>query len=190
MSTLLDPNAGRVTITEQGDMLRIVIPAKASPFVTAFIGFWMIGWAFGWVSAAASLMTGAGFAGLFLLGWLGAWTVGGIAAASVLLWNLAGREIVLIDPHQITVTRSIPLWSRSVTCVTSDIRALRVVEDDARPQRNQRNAMGIWSPRKAGSIRFDYGVHTIGFGLEVDHGEARQAVGIISDHFPNLARTA
>lgn len=190
MSGLLDPNAGRITITEQGDTLRIVIPAKGNLFVTGFLGFWMIGWAFGWVSAATMLATGAGFVSLFLLGWLGAWTVGGIAAASVLLWNLAGREIVLIDPHQITVTRRIPGWARSVTCVTSDINALRVVEDDARTDRNQRNAMGIWSPRKAGSIRFDYGVHTIGFGLQVDHGEARKAVGILSEQFPNLARTA
>lgn len=186
---MLDPNQGRVTITEQGDMLRVVVPAKANPFVTGFIGFWMIGWAFGWVSALVMLVTSPSVVSVFIVGWLGAWTIGGIAAGSVLLWTLAGREIVLIDAHQITVTRRIPLWSRSVTCATSDIRALRTVEETPIRPRTQRGAPGLWSPRSAGSIRFDYGVHTIGFGLEVDPAEANQAVAIISERFPNLTRS-
>lgn len=54
-------------------------------FVTAFLGFWLCGWAFGWISVAGQIARG--HYNLFLVGWLGAWTVGG-GAAIWALWNL------------------------------------------------------------------------------------------------------
>jgi hypothetical protein len=55
--------------------------------VSAFLLFWLGGWAFGWMSAFREISSGAKGATPFLVFWLGGWTVGGFFAGFY-LWRL------------------------------------------------------------------------------------------------------
>ncbi len=55
---MLDPTAGCARTRQDGDTLIVTIAAKRRLFVAAFLGFWLIMWALGWLSAAGSLLGG------------------------------------------------------------------------------------------------------------------------------------
>jgi hypothetical protein len=55
--------------------------------VSAFLLFWLGGWAVCWISAFKQISSGANGATAFMVFWLGGWTVGGIFAVSS-LWRL------------------------------------------------------------------------------------------------------
>ncbi|SMX27989.1 hypothetical protein TRP8649_02101 [Pelagimonas phthalicica] len=183
----LDPSAGRSTVTGNDSELNITITARRSWFTAAFLTFWMMGWVVG--EAFALLMVfGSGSLGisLFMLIWLAAWTAGGLASGATLLWLLIGREIITIDHQTITVTRSIRLWKRRVDCETGMVKNLRLDSEPKRRYANKQSIQGILSSRHQGVLKFDYGVHTIGFGLDLDQAEARQILDLISERFPDL----
>ncbi|MEH6832542.1 MAG: hypothetical protein V7661_17050 [Sulfitobacter sp.] len=181
---MLDPKAGRARVVQDGDKLVVSIKAKRHPLSGAFIGFWLLGWAFGWVMAASSLLFGdTGAASLFLLGWLGAWTAGGVMAIATFLWLVAGRETINISTREVTIIRHIPIWSKKVTCDFPQVKGLRVDENTSHPFQNQ---VPNWFSRKSGNIQLDYGVHSLGFGIELDQAEAAQIVRTILAVFPEL----
>ncbi len=101
------PPAARHTAEDLGDKLKISIPSRKSWLQSLFLGFWLIGWAFGEISVLGVFFGGSGFSGpsLFLIAWLGMWTVGGGWAIYTLLWQLSGREIIAITNQSITVSR-------------------------------------------------------------------------------------
>lgn len=87
--TLLQPPAGRASIRDEPNGLRIVIPSQKNWFAILFIAFWLCGWAFGEHFAIGQIREGKG--SLFMIGWLGAWTVGGAWAIYTWLWMVLGR---------------------------------------------------------------------------------------------------
>lgn len=75
----------KVDPSPEGLKLSWSLPTSAGRFfVTAFMLFWLCGWAAGEVMAIKQLL--AGNIRLFTIGWLGAWTVGG-AIAMLAIWN-------------------------------------------------------------------------------------------------------
>ena len=181
---MLDPKAGRARVVQDGDKLVVSIKAKRHLFSSAFIGFWLLGWAFGWVAAASSLLFGeTGSASLFLFGWLGAWTAGGAMAIATFLWLVAGRETIEISTQQLTIIRHIPIWSKKLDCDFAQVKSLRVEEKTNSPLQNQ---VPNWFSRKTGIIQLNYGVHSLGFGIELDKAEAAQVVRTILAVFPEL----
>ncbi len=183
---MLDPDQGRMTVWEKGDALQIRVPAKLRILVTAFVGFWLVGWAFGWITAAGSLFSETGAVSIFLLAWLGAWTAGGIAALSFSLWTVAGEEWVEVTNQNTTLTRRIRGCKRQWVCETARMSPLRAVENEGPFPVNSRQRHGLWAARSEGALKFACGVHTIGFALNVDHAEASQALSLIRKRFPHL----
>ena len=139
------------------------------------------------MAASTLLFGGAGAANLFILGWLGVWTAGGVMAIATFLWLVAGGETIKISTQQITIIRHIPVWSRKVDCDFSQVKMLRVEEKETGPLQNQ---VPNWFSRKSGNIQLDYGVHSLGFGIELDQAEATQIVRTILAVFPELGPDA
>lgn len=185
---MLDPRAGRARIVRDADKLIVSIKGKRHPFVAAFLGFWLLAWAFGWIAASGSLLLGgAGGASLFILVWLCGWTVGGILALAAFLWLVSGRETIEISADKVSIIRHIPIWSKKVECHFADIKRLRVQETTTGLSGNQ---TPNWFSRKSGNIQLDYGIHSLGFGIELDQAEAAQVVHTILAVFPELGSDA
>jgi len=93
------PFSARHTIDDLGGTLKITIPSKKNWFQILFMGFWLVGWAFGEVTVLGSLISGEGFGGpsLFMIAWLGGWTIGGGYALYILFWQLLGNEIIQVS---------------------------------------------------------------------------------------------
>lgn len=186
---MLDPRTGRASLREDGGILTITIPSKTHVFSAMFMCFWLVGWAFGWLMAVGMLLNGAGAASIFLIGWLGAWTIGGIGAFSVVLWNIAGEEDISISPASLTLTRRIPIWTRTTECELASVTNLRAAPPVAMPVFNQ-TISGLWAGRAVGAVQFTYGVHDLAFGLDLDAAEAQKMVALIHNRFPQLTKQA
>lgn len=176
--------------TPPGEMI-ITIPARKNILLSIFLSAWMVGWAFGWFSALGTLLGGSsGNAGIFLLAWLTLWTVGGIVAGGMVFWFLAGKEVIHISTSALTIERKIPIWTRRVQCGLTDIKELRATEKmESSAFGRKRSVHGFMSSMGEGTIKFDYGLQTLGFGIEIDTAEAKHIVGAIATKFPNLVKT-
>ena len=181
MSRVAIPN-GRATVSTQMGALEIVIPSKRNLFVTAFLMAWLGGWFFGEASAIQSLHSGRpdGGATGFLLFWLIGWTIGGIAVGTTVLWNLAGKEILVVGRGELVHRRVIGGLGRSKSYDLAHVRELRVSPYIAASlvQRNQ-SPFGFAS----GPIAFDYGAKTVRMGAGVEEAEAKQLVEMIKNRF-------
>ncbi|MEP2642089.1 hypothetical protein [Roseobacter sp.] len=136
-----------------------------------------------WLGDSSLLLGGAGAGGLFLLFWLCAWTVGGAFAIAGFLWMVTGYERIEISSSKILISRNIPIWARRVECNFADAAHLRVVEDATAQRINQ---LPNWYSRKSGTLQLDYGVHSLGFGLDLDPAEAKRLAHTILSVFPQL----
>jgi hypothetical protein len=102
---VIQPPPPGYTIKNLSSSLIVTIPSRKNWFIIFFIGFWLIGWAFGEIAVGGILLTGAitllgsllglfdsssnfsgagavalSGVGLFLIAWFGMWTVGGFFA--------------------------------------------------------------------------------------------------------------
>jgi len=109
------PQGSNIKIEIEDAFQKIVIPHKSGGimriFLSLFIIFWLGGWAFGWISAAKSIVEGKGGPEYFLIFWLGGWTVGGIFAIFFLYRLIkpsVPETIVLANPHIIHDTGVAP----------------------------------------------------------------------------------
>jgi len=181
---MLDPNVGRAKIIRDAGALIVDVPAKRSTFATLFLGFWLVMWAVGWLAAFGSLVSGAAGGGsFFVLFWLFLWTLGGILALSSFFWLLLGRERITFDTSSVTISRDISIWSRTTHCAFSDVSNIRFVPHLASGKNNQ---MTNWYSLKTGTIKIDFGVHTLGFGIELDDAEAKRLITTLTAVFPEL----
>ncbi len=96
----------KIQIDDELGYQRIVIPQPSGGvmryLVSAFMIFWLGGWALGWISAASQLVKGDGVGpeDVFLIFWLGGWTVGGFFA----VWFLY-RSLRPSIPETFTLSR-------------------------------------------------------------------------------------
>lgn len=162
-----------MNVEESPEGLRIVIPSKGSWFKVLFLSVWLCGWAAGEVTVAATLLgllpSARGSPGLgaraFLLFWLTLWTFGGAAAINVWVWNVCGKEIVLLDGTTLSLSRRpIPL-PKDRRFDWAQVRALRVSPSPRRPN-------NVYS----GVVAFDYGAETVRFGDGLDEAEAQMVI--------------
>ena len=183
MATVKVPVA-RATMSESPDGLVITIPAQKNWFQILFLGFWMIGWLFGEVTAVSQLIRshsshwahikGSGPIGvnLFMMIWLAGWTVGGGFALIAWLWNLVGAERVQLGPWTLTTTRQVLGIGPTRDYKLGSVSNLRI-------NMGLSNASFRASPfqmMNGGTIAFDYGAKTFYFGVGIDEAEAQQIV--------------
>ncbi len=167
----------RSTIADTPFGFEIVIPAKRSLFAAAFLGAWLIGWAFGEISVARSLFfepRGSHSPELFRLAWLCGWTVGGAFALYAFLWNVAGRERITLNAATLSVRWEAPGVGRTRDFDLGFVSNVRAGMPDVKAYD------ALWATKirgaDGGKIAFDYGAKTIRFGGSLDEAEARLIV--------------
>lgn len=165
----------RSTVRNTADGLEVVIPANRNAFILLFLSAWLVGWAFGEVSAAQEVLSGrAGGASLFLVAWLAMWTVGGGWAIYTWLWMAAGKEIVSLRPGELCLKRDTFGLGRTHEYDLAQVKELRVSPQVADPF-GWSGGMRFWG-LGGGLVAFDYGAKTFRFGGSVDEAEASQIV--------------
>lgn len=184
------PKASRYVIHDDFATLRITIPARRSWFTVLFLGFWLTGWAAGEIVVGGLLLRGvlamlrgqapdvAEGGGLLFMGlWLAFWTVGGGFALVTWLWNIAGKETVVIDGEALTIYKTVLGLGPAKRYDAAYVDRLRASEDPA-------DSQVPWS----GGLAFDYGGNTVHFGAGLNSAEAREVLARIADRFPTLTR--
>ena len=171
------PYKGRATIQDNITDLQIIIPAKRNWFIILFIGAWLGGWLIGEFFAlgmVTGLFGGKSPANLFILFWLIGWTVGGFFAFRMFLWNLIGKEIIIIGQGILTVDKKGALLFKAKTYDLNEVKNIRAQDDNLgvggpfgiRPS-------GFGAFKAGGTIRFDYGLQTVRFAGGIDEAEAK-----------------
>ena len=179
----------RSTVTDTGRGLEIEIPARRQVFPLLFLPFWLFFWTIGGISAFATMLSSEtpGGVDLFMLVWLCGWALGEVAAATIILWMLRGREVVTVDRDTLIVRREVFGMGPTQEFDTAHVLNLR-----ASPLPLGMGAHGP-SPlallrQGLGTIAFDYGAKTYRFGISVEEAEARILIRQIEGKVP-LART-
>jgi hypothetical protein len=199
---VVQPPKERHEIQDDGSSLKILIPSRKNYFAMFFLGFWLIGWAFGEVMVGGMLIAGivgllfnspeiskvgaAGLSGggLFMFAWLAIWTAGGGFALYTFFWQLAGKEIIEVGNNSIKIQRAIFGMGRVKEYLSTHIKDLRVS-----PLSMDNNIFGMsratqfWGTT-GGLLAFDYGAQTFRFGGGADEAESKQVLEKIVSRFP------
>ncbi len=102
-------SAPLATLLDEPEGFQVVAPATRSVPVVVFLGLWLWGWAAGEVFAIAAIfaertpLPGQ----LFLATWLAFWTIGGVAAIYAVLFQLVGRERLVLAADELRVRREV-----------------------------------------------------------------------------------
>jgi hypothetical protein len=183
----IEPPSALHTTEYLPDALKITIPSKKQWLKILFLGFWLIGWAFGEFSVIGILLSDKAFDGpiLFIIAWLGGWTIGGGYAIYILLWQLAGSEVIIISQCGITTSRSIFGYGFFPNEYSFEyIKDLRV------STATRSISIFSWSWEKefyglsGGCLVFDYGAKTINFGIGIYEAEAKQILAEVQQRYP------
>ena len=183
------PPGDRSTVTDTADGLLIATPTRKVWFIIAFLPLWLMGWAFGAVTAGSELLQfketqGESF--LFLVVWLTLWLFFGFAALLLLMWTLFGIEKVLVTPGTFDIRREVFGLGFSREYDLSHARGLRVTSDSF-SMFDPRMALRFWG-FGGGPIAFDYGSSTVRFGSGMEEAEASRVVARILTRFGSLGR--
>ncbi len=164
----------RSTITNEGDRLRIEIPAKPQWSQIKHLVLWLCGWAVGEVIALGFLVHGLtqgtllNFSSLpiilILVVWLMVWGAIGAFVFQKLLKLIKIKEILAIDQSTLTLQRLYLSTQNSQIFNLSEVQNLHA------------------SPL---AIMFDYKEQTYAFGLNLDIAEASYIVNLIQQRFPS-----
>jgi hypothetical protein len=176
------PSNGRARISQDFTALKIEIPSRKNWFVLIFFTFWLGGWFMG-ESFAIQEVFNSGvpfYENAFLLFWLGGWTVGGAFVILTILWQLIGKEIIIVSRGILKIEKSI----RFVGLKKSyDIASIKNLTINPVPQlsnwNNRRNSSNVLN---SGKIQFDYGMKTIKFANDVEEAEARMLLTKLKDN--------
>jgi len=196
----------RHSMQDEGSSLKIMIPSHKNYFTMFFLGFWLLGWAFGEIMVGGIFLAGivqllfktpeilpevskGGLAGLFggglfMLVWLTIWTVGGGFALYSFLWQVAGKENIGVSYDMIKIQRAVFGFGRTKEYLATDIKDLRVT-----PWAADHNifswsrSSSIWG-MSSGILAFDYGAKTFRFGGGIDEAEAKQILEKVVARFP------
>ena len=171
------PANGRAKISQGFNSLNITIPSKKNWFIIIFMTAWMGGWVMGETFAIREVFNADTpiFANAFILIWLVGWTFGGAFVLFVILWQLFGQEIIIIERGILNIGKSIKGIGRN-----KQYEIKSILKIDINPTQeigvfegiNNKNMLGI----KGGKIKFDYGMKTILFANGIDEAEARMII--------------
>ena len=170
------PAASRITITDQPDELRLVIPNRRSWFVIGMLAFWVCAWGVGEVMGSTTMYKGdvpPGEEGL-MLAWLGVWTVSGLAALVALQWQVLGKEIVTVQGQTLKTQREGGGIGFRKEYDMQQMVNLRVEPPRFSPF-DVSASLQLWGIG-GGVIAFESGGKILRFGAGLDETEAKQVV--------------
>ena len=175
------PSNGRANIFKDGNNLEVHIPTRKNWFAIIFLTAWMGGWFMGESSVIATLFLGdtPPSENAFLLFWLTGWTVGGLFCVTMLLWLIAGLEIIKIENGVIEIGKQIFGLKRSKKYHINEVRHFTInplSENDMLGMGIQRNVLGL---KGGGVLKFDYGLQTFKFANGIDEAEGRLMIEML-----------
>jgi hypothetical protein len=173
----MSPAAPRSRVTVEGgpEGLEIVIPARRNLPVVVLLGVWLVGWFMGQTTALDEAFKGGiGRTPPILLFWLLLWTVGGVAALYIWLWNLVGKERVIVGASTLRIKRDILGFGRTRVYELRSISKLRVVPQSTGSP--HRDVVFRFSGLVGGAIEFECALKAIRFGFSLDEAEAAMVV--------------
>jgi hypothetical protein len=166
-------------IMDTSDCLRLVIPYSRSWFVIGFLGFWLCAWAVAEVVIPFRFLEGeappSGWS--LMVAWFMVWTVAGIVAVYAWLWQVMGKEIVIVQDGRLTLRRDIGGFGWDKVYELEKVRALRAEPVVFDPM-DLSMALQLWGIG-GGAIAFDYEEKTHRFGIGLDEAEAKRLVAAI-----------
>lgn len=189
---LVEPGTGRASIEHDGAGLRITIRPKAQLFGTAFLGLWMIGWAFGEINVGHQLFFGTpenrfpAPGSLMIVAWLALWTLGGVWCLATFLWGIAGREIIELNARTLKRIKQIPILSRSKEYRVASIANLRLTSMTPASWNDDNESLPSMT-FSDGAISFDYGRSTYRLGSDLDEADAKYVIGEIRKRVKSLS---
>lgn len=177
------PFAGRASIHQDFNGLTIEIPSKRHWFVIIFMMIWLGGWLMGELFALKMILTPNFpiFANIFILVWLIGWTIGGAFVIYNILWQLIGREIILVEHNLLTIEKSVKGVGRKRQYEIASIQNMDINPVADRSTWNKGKQSPSPFGTNTGKIKFDYGMKTIKFASEIDEAEARKIIQKFKD---------
>jgi hypothetical protein len=160
-STYDGVSSDRLIVQQRARGLEITVLHDRSWGSIFLTGFWLLGWTVGELVAAAALLLipfsakpDKWMALIFVFGWLCAWSAGGYFVWRRFLWELVGKEKILINGRRLIVGQQVPIFGRMKEFFHANIHNVRL-----RPA-----ARRVFM---SGRIAFDYGdkEYTLGVGL-------------------------
>ena len=118
-----------------------------------------------------------------MLAWFGVWTVGGLLAIYAWLWQVLGKEIVIVHGQTFTIRRDLEGFGFEKEYDLLQMRNLRLEQVGFNPI-DFSSSLQLWGIG-GGVVAFDYGARTYRFGAGLDEAEAKQAMTAIKKRLPN-----
>jgi len=170
------PYDGRAKLDFDGLEFRISIPTRKNWFIIIFFCAWIGGWFMGETSALNTFSPSKNNAiDGFLIFWLIGWTLGGLFAITILLWTLFGKEKIVIGNSLLIIEKG--LLNFGIIKKQYELNLVKNLELNPMPSVSgffgQSRNIGDYTGFSGGKLRFDYGMKTIKFGVNIDEAEAR-----------------
>ena len=183
----VEPLAARYNLKQTTLGVEAVISSRKSIFIMLFIPVWLVMWAIGWTSAFSNLTSADNQTpDLFLMVWIVMWTLGGLWAISLLLWQLAGREIIGVE--QGVLQHRVELFGigRTRKFEGQHITQLRVVDfSPSFMSQQQAYYPPLFLGKGIGPLAFDYGAKSMRIGPSFDEAEMRILLSEFYSRLPN-----
>jgi hypothetical protein len=158
-------------VQDLGDLLIVHFRPKRLWGVLAFLGVWLTFWTAGGIAAFIQLLHADWGTRLFLLLWLCFWAFGESTSATIIAWQLFGRELLLVSPERLEVRKQIgPLTKTKLyeAPLVRDLNAARAASDE-----DER-------PRKDFCLAFGYDDKTVRVGEGMSEREAEHIAAAVS----------
>jgi hypothetical protein len=173
MPELKTTHTPEIEDTESG--LRIAMRApRAAGCLIAFFAVWTTGWTIGGFTAISAVFNAGGPwwnpLRLFLLLWLAGWVIGEVLGIWMLLFFMAGKEILTFDGT--TMTRRVEAFGRGL-----DFRYQMAEMSRFRP-------MG--EDGKNDFVGFEYRGKSVRMGTNLDEIESARIVELVVSRYPQL----
>ncbi len=180
--------SARYSLESTADGLRVSIPSRRNWFVLLFLVAWLGGWYMGETSVIRELLnpkpnSATAFLGFWLLGW----TLGGAFCFGTVLWQLAGREVLIASASTLVHRIEVFGIGRSRAYKASDIKNLRAADYSRNPATNQKAWYPPFGSAGDGPIAFDYGARTIRVAQALEEAEAKALIGELTERLPRTA---
>ena len=153
------------TVVEAREALEIHFPAPRYALAIFVLPISLGGWLAGMVIAIQALLSGTTDPNRTpVIVWLTGWGIGGLWAVATSLWMLAGRQIVRLAHHRLSVR-----WEMLGVGYTKDYDTRQVRSFRVAPMPARAGPRWGWG---GGPFTFEYGKRSVRFGLSLDEAEA------------------